>query len=84
MLVTVDRHYHAQLQEKVDILEQSLSHVVHEFDSESKQQHQLHLTANENSHGELQRLHRVVELKSKEMNKVNHTTIIFVSILFNN
>jgi len=59
-----------QLREKVELLEQSLGHAVHEFEVE-----QGALVAKTNdemewSRLEVAKLQRIIELKTKEMNKV--------------
>ena len=60
----------AQLQEKVETLERSLSHVVREFELEMAAERERHAIATETARVELAKLQRVVALKTKEMNKV--------------
>ncbi|XP_064602110.1 basal body-orientation factor 1-like [Liolophura sinensis] len=59
-----------QLTEKVSVLEKSLSHVVMEFDTERGDILARAKIENEAAQVELDKLQRVIELKSKEMNKV--------------
>lgn len=59
-----------QLQEKVETLERSLSHVVREFEMEMSAERERHAIATETARVELAKLQRVVALKTKEMNKV--------------
>ncbi|KAI0241902.1 Basal body-orientation factor 1 [Lamellibrachia satsuma] len=59
-----------ELQEKVETLERSLSHVVREFEMEMSAERERHAIATETARVELAKLQRVVALKTKEMNKV--------------
>lgn len=59
-----------QLQEKVHTLEKSLSHVVKEFETERKLITDSARTESEAARVELAKLQRVIEMKTKEMNKV--------------
>ena len=59
-----------QLQDKVETLEKSLSHVVREFESENKSLKEKAVIQNESSSVEIAKLMRIVDLKTKEMNKV--------------
>lgn len=59
-----------QMQEKIETLETALSHVVNEFETErkaivAKAQHE-----NESASHEVQRLHRILEMKNKEVNRI--------------
>ena len=58
------------MQEKISTLEQSLSHMAREFTSEKKVIEHKHHIEIEASKIELAKLQRVIELKTKEMNKV--------------
>ena len=58
------------MQEKVLTLEKSLSHVVREFETESKAVTERSRIENESSKVEISKLQRIIELKSKEMSKV--------------
>lgn len=59
-----------QLQDKVETLEKSLSHVVREFETEHLNLKEKARIANESSTVEIAKLMRIVDLKTKEMNKV--------------
>ena len=59
-----------QLQDKVETLEKSLSHVVNEFERERKSLVEKGRIENESSKIEIAKLQRMVELKTREMNKV--------------
>ena len=58
------------MQEKVETLEKSLSHVVREFETENVTQKEKTRIANESSTVEIAKLQRIVDLKTKEMNNV--------------
>lgn len=60
----------AELQEKVKTLEKSLSHVVREFEAERATLLQKSEDETRNCRAEISRLQRIVELKTKEMNRV--------------
>ncbi len=68
----IDLHlfYPFQMQEKIETLEKSLSHVVHEFESERVALVEKHRIATESATVEISKLQRTVDLKTKEMNKV--------------
>ncbi|XP_013388908.1 basal body-orientation factor 1 [Lingula anatina] len=57
-------------QEKIQTLEQSLSHVVREFERDRQALIEKFQIENESSKNEIVKLQRTVELKTKEMNKV--------------
>ncbi|XP_041469637.1 basal body-orientation factor 1-like [Lytechinus pictus] len=59
-----------ELQEKVQSLETSLSHVVKEFEREQKSSQQLAGIEAESSKVEIAKLMRTVDMQTKEMNKV--------------
>lgn len=59
-----------ELQEKVELLEKSLSHMSREFDTTRKDILSKARIENEASKIEIAKLQRVIELKTKEMNKV--------------
>lgn len=59
-----------QLHEKVETLEKSLSHVVREFETELVSQKDVARIENDSSFVEISKLQRVVDLKTKEMNRV--------------
>ncbi|XP_071161442.1 basal body-orientation factor 1-like isoform X2 [Mytilus edulis] len=59
-----------ELQEKVELLEKSLSHMSREFDTTRKDILTRSRIENEASKIEIAKLQRVIELKNKEMNKV--------------
>ncbi|CAH3161550.1 unnamed protein product [Pocillopora meandrina] len=59
-----------ELQEKVKTLEKSLSHVVREFEAERASLVQKSEDETRSSRAEISRLQRIVELKTKEMNRV--------------
>eukprot|EP00794_Sanderia_malayensis_P017759 gene17759-19532_t len=59
-----------ELQEKVESLEKTLSQMVKEFEDERNRIMQHASTQSEQSKMELARLHRTVELKTREMNRV--------------
>ncbi|XP_031564389.1 basal body-orientation factor 1-like [Actinia tenebrosa] len=59
-----------ELQEKVKTLEQSLSHLVREFEAERVKIVDNAVVETKNSRAEIARLQRVIQLKTKEMNKV--------------
>ena len=59
-----------QLSDKIKTLEKSLSHVVREFETERKSIVQQSDVKNEAGQVELVKLQRVIELKTREMNKV--------------
>ncbi|XP_041353733.1 basal body-orientation factor 1-like [Gigantopelta aegis] len=59
-----------KLQEKVQTLEKSLSHVVREFESEKDSLIMKASIENEASKVEIRQLQRVIEMKSKEMSRV--------------
>lgn len=59
-----------QLSEKVATLENSLSHVVREFEAEQTTLCERSRVEMESAHVEISKLQRTVELKTKEMNKV--------------
>jgi hypothetical protein len=59
-----------QLQEKVELLEISLSHMSREFETTRKDIITKSRIENEASKIEIAKLQRVIELKTKEMNKV--------------
>lgn len=58
------------MSEKVLTLEQSLSHMAREFTTEKRAIAERHRIETEASKIELAKLQRVIELKTKEMNKV--------------
>ncbi|EDO37303.1 predicted protein, partial [Nematostella vectensis] len=60
----------SELQEKVKTLEKSLSHLVREFEDERNAIVQATEDETRSSRAEIARLQRIVELKTKEMNKV--------------
>ncbi|XP_015756974.1 PREDICTED: basal body-orientation factor 1-like [Acropora digitifera] len=60
----------SELEEKVRTLEKSLSHVVREFEAERAALVQTAENETRNSRAEISRLQRIVELKTKEMNRV--------------
>lgn len=60
----------SELEEKVRTLEKSLSHVVREFEAERVALVQTAENETRNSRAEISRLQRIVELKTKEMNRV--------------
>uniref|UniRef100_A0A0B7AKK6 Basal body-orientation factor 1 n=1 Tax=Arion vulgaris TaxID=1028688 RepID=A0A0B7AKK6_9EUPU len=59
-----------EMSEKINVLEKALSHVVREFETESKTIIQNGQTENEAAKIEIIKLQRVIELKTREMNKV--------------
>ncbi|XP_005096741.1 basal body-orientation factor 1 isoform X2 [Aplysia californica] len=59
-----------ELSDKIKTLEKSLSHVVREFETEQKSIVQRSETENQAGKVELVKLQRVIELKTREMNKV--------------
>lgn len=59
-----------QFTEKVSTLEQSLSHMAREFNTEKKAIVEKFSIETEASKIELAKLQRIIELKTKEMNKV--------------
>ncbi|XP_046551162.1 LOW QUALITY PROTEIN: basal body-orientation factor 1-like [Haliotis rubra] len=59
-----------QLTEKQETLEQSLSHVVREFEREKQSLVLKAIRETEAAKGELVKLQRVIEMKTREMNKV--------------
>lgn len=59
-----------EMSEKISTLEQSLSHMAREFQTEKKAICEKFRIENEASKIELAKLQRVIELKTKEMNKV--------------
>ena len=59
-----------QMTEKVNTLEHSLSHMAREFTSEKRAINERSRIETEASKIELAKLQRVIELKTKEMNKV--------------
>ncbi|XP_068689370.1 basal body-orientation factor 1-like [Montipora foliosa] len=60
----------AEFEEKVKTLEKSLSHVVREFEAERAALVQTAENETRSSRAEIARLQRIVELKTKEMNRV--------------
>jgi succinylglutamate desuccinylase len=63
-------YFGPQLQEKVTTLEKSLSHVVHEFETERRMITDNARVESEAARVELAKLQRVIEMKTKEMAKV--------------
>ena len=59
-----------QLQDKVDTLEASLSHVVREFETERDSLISKAQVENDSAKVEIAKLQRTVDLKTKEMNRV--------------
>lgn len=60
----------SQLTEKIQTLEKSLSHMSREFNTEKRTIVQQARTENEAAKIELAKLQRVIDLKTREMNKV--------------
>lgn len=60
----------AQLREKISTLEQSLGHVVREFETEQTSLVTKTNIETESSRAEIAKLQKILELKTKEMNKV--------------
>lgn len=60
----------SQLTEKIQTLEKSLSHMSREFSTEKRTIVQQARTENEAAKIELAKLQRVIDLKTREMNKV--------------
>jgi hypothetical protein len=59
-----------QLQAKIETLENGLSHVAREFNSEKRYLSEKMRTENESACKELVKLNRTLELKSREMSRV--------------
>ena len=60
----------SQLQEKVELLEKSLSHMVNEFEGERLDIETKARKESEAARVEVERLQRMAQLKTNEMNKV--------------
>ena len=58
------------MQEKIETLEKSLSHVVHEFETEQTALLQRAKIENESATNEIKKLQRTLELKTKEKAKI--------------
>lgn len=67
---TKSKDYFLQLTEKIQTLEKSLSHMSREFNTEKRSIMQQARTENEAAKIELAKLQRVIDLKTREMNKV--------------
>ena len=58
------------MQEKIETLEKSLSHVVHEFETEQTSLMQMSQIKNESATNEIKKLQRTLEMKTKETTKI--------------